>query len=95
MAQEKIRLWARDGGGLVHRLPGATSTPVMAWEKNSEGRSMPGDRQAVDPTGLPVWEIQALIYADTWGRAEAQVITVKMAAAIRPTAEAMIPGGEA
>lgn len=89
MAQEKVRLWTREGQ-TVHSLPGATPTPVMAWIKGADGRSVPSDRQAVDAEGLPVWEINALVYADVWGRSEAQVITVKTAAATRPTAEEMV-----
>lgn len=63
--------------------------PVYAWETDDTGKRRPSSRQALDPAGMPVWEIRVIARQDTYGRAEEVFLNLRTGSTNKPTREAL------
>lgn len=82
-------------GGLALPLPRAAVVPVQAWERGEDGKNRPSGRQAQDASGVPLWSLPALVYANRYGRAEPETVELLLASVTRPDEADFFPGGDA
>lgn len=70
--------------GVLRALPGIEAEPVRQWVAGQDGKRRPGEAQAVDETGVPLWDLKAFGHLVQYDRPTPAFITLRIASATRP-----------